>query len=107
MIQQKVPRMFCALLVIALCCVVGKAADDKQSDDDKKPKFELKNIAFKGFDLSNKTAEVMALVEVKNVGGALKLQDVKYKLRLNDQEVAEGHCEIGRASCRERVYVLV
>lgn len=89
----KKSRVLCALLIVAFCGVAVRAADDLKADDDKKPKFELQKIAVKGFDLSNKTAAVVASVAVKNTGGALKLQDVKYQLRLNEQELAEGQCE--------------
>jgi LEA14-like dessication related protein len=86
-------RIFCLLMIVAFCGAAMGASRNRQNDDDKKPKFELKGIACKGFDLANKTAEVVATVDVKNAGGAFKLKDVNYKLRLNDQEVAEGKYE--------------
>ncbi len=82
-----------ALMIVLMCCVALRAADDHQAVEDKKPTFELKSLAFKSFDLSNKTAHGMASVAVKNPYGAFKLADVKYKLKLNDQEVAEGKYE--------------
>jgi LEA14-like dessication related protein len=82
-------RVLWGLLVIALCGAAVRAADDRKTDD-RKPTFDLKSIAFKGFDLANKTADVIASVEVKNAGGAFKLRDVQYKLKLNDRAVADG-----------------
>jgi LEA14-like dessication related protein len=93
MVFKNLRQVVCALLVIAFCGAAIRAADDSKTDDDKKPKFELKSIAFKSFDLSNKTADVVATVEVKNAAGAFKLQDVNYRLKLNDQGVAEGKYE--------------
>ncbi len=86
-------KILCALLVLAICCTIAKAADDPKAYTDQRPKFALKSLDCKGFDLANKTVEVMAAIEVKNAGLAFKLQDVTYKLKLNDTEVAEGKAE--------------
>lgn len=93
MLDKKLPRILCALLMVVICSAAVWAADDSQTADDKKPTFELKSIAFKDFDLSNKTAEVLASVVVKTAAGGFKLTDVKYQLKLNDQELAQGKCE--------------
>jgi LEA14-like dessication related protein len=86
-------RVIGALILVAMCGAAIRAADDNQAGDHKKPTFELKSIAFKGFDLSHQTADGIAAVEVKNPGGAFKLTDVNYKLKLNDKEIAEGKYE--------------
>jgi LEA14-like dessication related protein len=90
---KKINRVLLALLVLALCQAATFAADDKKAADEKMPQFELKDIAFKEFNLLKKTAEVIATVEVKNSIGAFKLKDVGYKLKLNDSEVAFGKYE--------------
>ena len=91
--SKKIHQFLCALMILTLCGIAAKAADDSQIAEAKKPTFELKGITFKGFDLSNKTAEVLASVEMKNLSGGFKLTDVHYKLKLNDNPVAEGKYE--------------
>ena len=89
MSSMSVRRIFCACIAIAFYGAAVRAAPDRNSGEEKRPTFELKSIAFKGFDLSNRTADVIAAVEVKN-GGGFRLKDVKYRLKLNDREVGEG-----------------
>ena len=90
---NKGKSVLCALILLMFCSIAIQAADDSKIAEDKKPTFELKGISFKGFDLSNKTADVVASVEVKNLSGGFKFTDVNYKLKLNDNEVAEGKYE--------------
>ncbi len=89
----KVNGILCALMLIAICGATLCAADGNKANKDKKLPFELKQIAFKGFDLSRQTADGIATVELKNPGGAFKLTNVSYKLKLNDHQVAEGKYE--------------
>jgi LEA14-like dessication related protein len=92
-VYKKVSPILCALILLAFFSTAVRAADDSKIAEDKKPVFELKGIAVKGFDLSNKTADILASVEVKNLNGGFKLTDVNYKLKLNDHQVAEGKYE--------------
>jgi LEA14-like dessication related protein len=91
--SKKLRPFLCALMILTLCGVAARAADDDKIAEHKKPAFELKGITFKGFDLSNKTADILASVEMKNLSGGFKLTDVHYKLKLNDNQVAEGKYE--------------
>jgi LEA14-like dessication related protein len=93
MTYKKMSRVIGALILAVMCNAAVRAADNKQASDNKKLTLELKSIAFKGFDLANKTADGIATVEVKNPVGAFKLTEVKYKLKLNDHQVAEGKYE--------------
>jgi LEA14-like dessication related protein len=92
-VDKKVSRFLCVLLLLGFCAIAVRAADDGRMAEEKKPTFELKGIAFKGFDLSNKTADIIASVEVKNLSGGFKLTDVQYKFKLNDNQLAEGKYE--------------
>src|SRR5437868_4448490 len=92
-VYRKVSQVLCALILLAFCSAAACSADDSKIADDKKPTFELKGIAVKGFDLANKTADILASVEIKNLNGGFKLTDVNYKLKLNDNQVAEGKYE--------------
>jgi LEA14-like dessication related protein len=92
-VHKKVSRFLYALMFMGFCGIAVHAADDGRPAEDKKPTFELKDIAFKGFDLSNKTADIIATVEVKNLNGGFKLTDVQYKFKLNDNQLAEGRYE--------------
>lgn len=92
-VDKKVSRFLCALMLLGFCGIAVRAADDGKIADDKKPAVELKGIAFKGFDLSNKTADIIASVEVRNLSGGFKLTDIQYKFKLNDTQLAEGKYE--------------
>lgn len=81
------------MMMLALCGLAVRAADDGKVAEAKKPTFALQGIAFKGFDLLKQTAEVSASVEVKNLSGGFKLSDVQYRLKLNENQVAEGRYE--------------
>ncbi|MEW6125486.1 MAG: LEA type 2 family protein [Acidobacteriota bacterium] len=65
-------------------------AQTHQSTEAKPPQVELQTIRYDKFDFWKKTIDVIAVVSVKNQTAALKLQDVTYKLKLNDNAVAEG-----------------
>jgi LEA14-like dessication related protein len=75
------------LLVVTLCYAVTPAQEKPAPD---KPQVVLKDIHFDKLDLWKKTVEMIAVVEIKNQGAALKLRDMNYKLKLNDHPVAEG-----------------
>jgi LEA14-like dessication related protein len=92
-VNRKIGPVLCALTLLMFCSMAVHAGDDSKMAEDKKPTFELKGIAFKGFDLSSKTADVIASVEIKNLSGGFKLTDVHYNLKLNDNQVAEGKYE--------------
>ncbi len=84
------------LLFLATLLLLGNAlafAQDAQPPLTNQPQVTLKNINFDKFDLWKKTVEVIAVVEIKSQGVALKLRDVNYKLNLNDNAVAEGKYE--------------
>jgi LEA14-like dessication related protein len=88
----KVSRFLCALILLSACGVGGRA-DDNRMADQQKPTFALQGIAFKGFDLLKQTADVTATVEIKNLAAGFKLSDVNYRLKLNENQVAEGRYE--------------
>ncbi len=68
-------------------------AQEANPAEARQPQVVLKTINFDKFDLWKKTVEVIAVVEIKSQGVALKLQEVNYKLKLNDNPVAEGKYE--------------
>lgn len=74
-------------------CNAYALAQQTNSSAANKPQVLLKDINFDKFDLWKKTIEVIAIVEIKSPGVALKLQDLNYKLKLNDNAVAEGKYE--------------
>lgn len=92
-LYKKMSRVIGTLILVTMCGVAVGAAGGQQAGEDKKLTLELKSIALKGFDLSKKTADGVATVEVKNPGGAFKLIDVNYRLKLNDHQVAAGKYE--------------
>jgi LEA14-like dessication related protein len=92
-VYKKVSRFLGVLVLLGLSAITLRAADNSKITEDKKPTFELKGIAFKGFDLANKTADIIASVEVKNLSGGFKLTDVQYAFKLNEHKVAEGKYE--------------
>jgi LEA14-like dessication related protein len=80
-------------------------AQDKPTSEANKPQVVLKNINFDKFDLWKKTVEMIAVVEIKSQGVALKLRDVNYKLKLNDNPVGEGKYEELEIPATEKVEV--
>ena len=88
---------FRALGALVLLCHLAlfevPAASAAQTQDARKPDVELQGLELKGVDLSNKTADVLFSVAVKNPGPAFKLKDLTYRLKLNDYQAAEGKYE--------------
>lgn len=74
--------------MIVTLCYASTLAQEKPAPD--KPQVVLKDIHFDKLDLWKKTVEMIAVVEIKSQGVALKLRDMNYRLKLNDHPVAEG-----------------
>lgn len=89
-ISQPALRRLLSILLI-LCGLAGVAGG--QTGGEKKPDLELKGIEWKGVNLANQTAEAVFSVAIKNPGPAFKLQDLTYRLTLNDRPVADGAYE--------------
>lgn len=83
----------CVLLLVCCLAPSGVLAATTQPQEERKPDVELKGVELKGVDLSNKTADVLFSVAVKNPGLAFKLKDLNYRLSLNDYQAAEGKYE--------------
>jgi len=58
--------------------------------ENKKPQVHLKGISIKSIDWWNKTARTELSILVDNPGPAVKLKELHYRLKLNDQQAAEG-----------------
>ncbi len=57
------------------------------------PEVEFKRIRIHTVSLSDKKAEATVTLEIKNPGAPLKLKDASYRLKLNDEYVADGKLE--------------
>jgi LEA14-like dessication related protein len=79
--------------MVVIWCQASAPAQEVKPLEANKPQVVLKDINFDKFDLWKKTVEMIAVVEIKSPGVALKLRDVNYKLKLNDNPVAEGQYE--------------
>lgn len=91
--MQRYRKAIFLLLGWLLLSTMTIVAQDNRSTDAKLPLVELKTIKYERFNFWNKTIEVIAVIGVKNQSAALRLQDVNYKLKLNDQAVATGKRE--------------
>ena len=58
--------------------------------ENKTPQVHLKGISIKSIDWWNKTAQTELSILVDNPGPAVKLKELNYRLKLNDQQAAEG-----------------
>lgn len=54
------------------------------------PAVEFKAISIRHVDFSKQTADADLTVEIQNPGPALTVKDAEYRIRLNDQHIAEG-----------------
>jgi LEA14-like dessication related protein len=57
---------------------------------DKSPRVALKGITVEQVNWTSGTADTLVLLEVENSGPEVKIKDVRYRLKLNGQEAAEG-----------------
>jgi LEA14-like dessication related protein len=86
-------RLLFALLTLCNFVSVGQAAGTRQVETEKRPDLEVKAVAVKGVNLANQTAEAVFSVAIKNPGPAFRLQDLAYRLTINDYAIAEGAYE--------------
>src|ERR1044072_1440621 len=100
--MRQAKRILLCLMVMTLS-YASTLAQDKPTSEANKPQVVLKNINFDKFDLWKKTVEMIAVVEIKSQGVALKLRDVNYKLKLNDNPVGEGKYEELEIPATEKV----
>lgn len=80
---QTLQPLFALLFIVAI-------ASAARASDDKKAQVALKRVTVNRVDLLKQTAEATVSVEVDNPGSAFKIKDVRYRLKLNDRQVAEG-----------------
>jgi LEA14-like dessication related protein len=57
---------------------------------DKPPRVTLKGINLQQVNWTSGTADTVVLLEVENYGPEVKIKDMRYRLKLNGQEAAEG-----------------
>jgi LEA14-like dessication related protein len=60
------------------------------ASDDSKPQIAFKGLSANAIDLDKRTVDVTIKVEVKNPGPRFVLKDLRYLVRLNDEEAALG-----------------
>jgi LEA14-like dessication related protein len=58
--------------------------------EDKKPNIKLKGIALKHLDVTSLVADITVALEIDNPGPAFTIKDASYRLKLNEQDAAEG-----------------
>ena len=61
--------------------------------EEKKPTLQLQGVSIKSIDWRNQTAETGLSIAIKNPGPALKVKDLRYRLKLNEKQAAEGKYE--------------
>jgi LEA14-like dessication related protein len=69
--------------------VVISSAQTRASDENK-PTAHLKGVSVKTVDWNKRTAETQLSIVIENPGPAFKVKDLSYRLKLNDQQAAEG-----------------
>jgi len=55
-----------------------------------KNRYQLKGIALKHLDVTSLVAETTISLEIENPGPAFTIKEASYRLKLNDQDAAEG-----------------
>lgn len=83
------PRAVAAILLVAISAAHTGALEDKQLV------VRLKGVSVKGIDWKDRTAETELSISIDNPGPAFKLNDMSYRLKLNDRQAGEGKCERG------------
>ena len=84
--KQRATRI--ALLLLVLISIAGVPA--ARADDGKKRRVELKSVKVNGADLQKRTADATVSVEITNPHGGFRIKDVKYRLKVNGEQAAEG-----------------
>ena len=77
--------------VVLLCGLL--TAGYAQAQDEKRPEVVWKGFEIKGVNLSDMTVETVVSVAIKNPGPAFRLQDLTYRLTLNEYKIASGAYE--------------
>jgi len=85
-IQRNSRRLLSAAVLLCGLLTTGYA----QVQEEKKLEVELKGFEIKGVKLSEMTVETVVSVAIKNPGPAFRLQDLTYRLMLNEQKIAAG-----------------
>jgi LEA14-like dessication related protein len=58
--------------------------------EEKKPTLKLQGVSIKSIDWRNQTAETALSIAIKNPGPALRVKDLRYRLKLNEKQAAQG-----------------
>lgn len=83
-----------SLLALILINAVSIQADDQKADNlEKKPAVHLEGVSIERIDWEKKLAETRLTIAIDNPGPSFALRDLKYRLKLNDKEAAEGKYE--------------
>ena len=88
-IQRSSRRLLSAVVLLCGLLTTGYA----QVQEGKKPEVELKSFEIKAVKLSEMTVETVVSMAIKNPGPAFRLQDLTYRLTLNEQKIAAGAYE--------------
>jgi LEA14-like dessication related protein len=73
-------------LLTALMCMSASSV----LASDMTPRVALKGITVEQVNWTSGTADTVVLLEVENYGPEVKIKDMRYRLKLNGQEAAEG-----------------
>ena len=73
-------------LLMALACLSAEAT----FASDKTPRVALKGITVQQINWTSGTADTIVSLDVENPGPELKVKDLRYRLKLNGQDAAEG-----------------
>lgn len=75
---------------IALLMALVAASATTALGSDKAPRVTLKGVSVKQVNWTSGTADTLVSLEVENPGPEVKIKDVRYRLKLNGQDAAEG-----------------
>jgi LEA14-like dessication related protein len=81
--KHKIRAATISLIVLILSALTAQAQEAK-------PAAEFRGVAINQINWLKQTADATVTVEITNPGPALKLKDVDYRLKFNDEQVAEG-----------------
>jgi LEA14-like dessication related protein len=77
------------LKILAALLLILAAAGHAPAQD-KKLSVRLKGITLKRLDLTSLVADTTVALEIENPGPAFTIKEASYRLKLNDQDAAEG-----------------
>ena len=87
-LQDMPPRKTAIPIIILLGLMIVPVC--WAQSDDKKPSLKLKGIALKSLDVTSLVAETVISIEIENPGLPFTIKDASYRIKLNDQDAAEG-----------------